>query len=132
MRLPAEMADQILDHCRDGLPNEACGLLAGDDDGLRRVYLLENVDASPVSFTIDPIGHFEALRDAEQEGWQLIGAFHSHVAAPAYPSPTDVAGAAEPGWTWLVVGPMHETPEIRAYRIHHGQITEQKLNITHR
>jgi len=132
MRLPAEMADQIMAHCRAALPNEACGLLAGESGEVRRVHLLDNVDASPVSYTIDPVGHFAALRAAEDQGWDLIGAFHSHVAAAAYPSPTDVAGAAEPDWAWLVVGPMQEAPEIRAFHIRDGEILERELTITFR
>jgi proteasome lid subunit RPN8/RPN11 len=129
MILPAEMADRILEHSRAELPNEACGLLAGDDSGVRRLYCVRNADASPTSYTIDPSGHFAALQDAEENGWELIGAFHSHVDGPAYPSPTDVAGAAEPGWTWLVVGPITGTPEIRAYRIDAGEIIGQELEI---
>jgi hypothetical protein len=53
------------------------------------------------------------------------------VEGPAYPSPTDVAGAAEPGWIWLVVGPITGVPEIRAYRIEAGEIIEQELEIAH-
>lgn len=129
MILPAGMVDEILEHSRAELPNEACGLLAGDDAGIRRLYCVSNADASPVSYTIDPAGHFAALSDAEENGWELIGAFHSHVDGPAYPSPTDVAGAAEPDWTWLVVGPISGAPEIRAYRIVAGEIIEQELEI---
>jgi hypothetical protein len=40
-----------------------------------------------------------------------------------------VAGAAEPDWTWLVVGPVVGTPEIRAFRIVAGEIIEQELEI---
>ena len=130
MILPAAMADAILEHSRSELPNEACGLLAGDDSGIRRLYCVSNADASPVSYTVDPAGHFAALSDAEENGWGLIGAFHSHVDGPAYPSPTDVAGAAEPDWTWLVVGPITGAPEIRAYRIVAGEIIEQELEIS--
>ncbi len=129
MMLPAAMAEQILTHSRRSLPNEACGLLAGDDTGVRRLYCRPNVDASPVSYTIDPSGHFRALMDAEENGWELIGAFHSHVNAPAYPSPTDVAGAAEPDWVWLVAGPVAGSPEIRAFRIRDGEIREEELAI---
>lgn len=130
MKLSAAMAEEILAHCRTELPNEACGLLAGDDSGVRRVYCLPNADASPVSYTIDPGGHFTALSDAERNGWDLIGAFHSHVSTPAHPSPTDVRGAAEPDWVWLVAGPMTGTTELRAFRIRDGLITEQELEIT--
>ncbi|MGI9648038.1 MAG: M67 family metallopeptidase [Acidimicrobiia bacterium] len=123
------MAEQIVAHSRAELPNEACGLLAGDADEVRAVYCLDNADASPVLYTIDPAGHFRALMEAEANGWDLIGAFHSHVNAPAYPSPTDVAGAAEPDWVWLVAGPIKGEAEIRAYRIRDGQISEEELTI---
>ena len=129
MELPAEMADRIVAHGRAALPNEACGLMAGDSDGVQQVYCLENSDASPISYTIDPVGHFRALQDAERNGWDLVGAFHSHVNAPAYPSPTDVEGATEPDWVWVVAGPFAGTPELRAYRIRDGEITEEELAI---
>ncbi len=129
MRLPALMAAEILSHSRAALPNEACGLLGGERGEVRRVYCIANADASPVSYTIDPTGHFAALTDAERSGWELIGAFHSHVDGPAYPSPTDVAGAAEPDWVWLVVGPMAESPLIRAFRIEAGEVFEEELVI---
>ena len=130
MILPAPMAEQILSHSRAGLPNEACGLLAGDENGVRALYCLDNASASPVSYTIDPAGHFRALMEAEANGWDLIGAFHSHVNAPAYPSPTDVGGAAEPDWIWLVAGPINGESEIRAFRIRDGEISEEELTIT--
>ena len=129
MILSAEMVDEILAHCREGLPNEACGLLAGRADQVQRVHLLANVDPSPTSYTIDPAGHFAALQEAEGKGWDLIGAFHSHTHAPAYPSPTDVVGAAEPDWTWLVVGPMDAEPEIRAFRIQDQEVVERELTV---
>ncbi len=129
MKIPAAMAEEILSYCRSQLPNEACGLLAGDDSGIQKLYCIVNADASPVTFTIDPAGHFQALTDAERNGWDLVGAFHSHVSAPAHPSPTDVRGAAEPGWVWLVAGPMMGATEIRAFRIRDGQITEEELEV---
>ena len=130
MRIPAALADEVLAHCYAGLPNEACGLLAGDEWGVRKVYCLPNADGSPVAYTIDPIGHFDALTDAERNGWNLIGAFHSHVNAPAHPSPTDVRGAAEPDWVWLVAGPMTGSTELRAFWIRDGRIAEEGLEIT--
>ena len=129
MRIPGILAEEMLAHCRSELPNEGCGLLAGDEQGIHKVYCLANADASPVGYTIDPTGHFEALQDAERNGWDLVGAFHSHVSGSAYPSPTDVRGAAEPDWVWLVAGPMVGSPELRGYRIRDGRITEEELEI---
>ena len=130
MRIPAALAEEVLAHCRAELPNEACGLLAGDERGVRKVYCLENADRSPVAYTIDPRGHFDALTDAEGNGWDLVGAFHSHVSGPAHPSPTDVRSAAEPDWVWLVAGPMTGPTELRAFWIRNSRITEEELEIT--
>ena len=132
MILPADLADLIVSHSRRELPNEACGLIAGDAAGMRRVYPIANIDASPTSYTIEPEGHFRALVDAERRGWDLVGAFHSHVDGPAYPSARDVAQAAEPDWVWLVVGPMSGAPDIRAFRIRDQEVTEEELVIGHR
>ena len=129
MNLRADLAERIVDHCRSGLPNEACGLLAGAAGVVRAVYAIANADASPVSYTIDPAGHFAALTDAEARGWELLGAFHSHVDGPAVPSRRDVAAAAEPDWVWLVVGPMSGDPEIRAFRISEGVVTPEALAV---
>lgn len=132
MRIPAELVERILDHCRAEMPNEGCGLLAGDGGRISDVYCIPNVDASPASYTIQPEGHFRALMDAEARGLELVGAFHSHVDGPAYPSATDVARAAEPDWVWLVAGPMTGRAEVRAFRIRDGGIAEDELLIDHR
>ena len=42
--------EKILAHCKEGLPNESCGLIGGVREGdkkyIRKVYLLTNIDAS--------------------------------------------------------------------------------------
>ena len=129
MNLTAGLAEKILSHARSCLPNEACGLLAGDQSGIHAVYCIDNIDRSPVAYTIDPVGHFQALKDAERNGWELVGAFHSHVDGAAYPSPTDVAKAAEPDWVWLVAGPITGAPELRAFWIRDGNVIGEELTV---
>lgn len=131
IRLPAQAAEAILVHAENCLPNEACGLLAFDSDGdLRMVYPLTNSDPSPVGYTIDPVEHFRSLQHAERHGWELGGAFHSHVNGPATPSSVDVAQAAEPEWLWLVVGPVVGVTELRAYRIAGGEVVEEEVVVS--
>ena len=70
---------------------------------MKFVYPLTNAEASPVVFTIAPADHFGAWKHAEANGWEIIGAFHSHPQGPEELSTTDVALAAEPDWVYLVV-----------------------------
>lgn len=129
MELPADIREAMVAHAAARLPNEACGLLAADATGrLRRAYCLRNATPSPHAYTLDPEDHFWALRDAESRGWRLVGVFHSHPEGPSVPSPTDVAGALEPDWLYVVVS--LEDPAragVRAFWIRDGAVNEEPL-----
>ena len=101
--LPPAAAEAIRSHESFSLPEECCGLIAGVPDAVRFVYPLTNANPSPTSFTIEPAEHFHSWRHATSNGWDLIGAFHSHPSGPGHPSKTDLALANEPDWVYLIV-----------------------------
>ena len=114
----------ILAHADQCAPDECCGLLAVDEGGqIRFAYPLSNADPSPVSYTIDPDEHFQAIRHAESMGWEIAGTFHSHPSGPATPSMIDVQSALEPEWLYLVAA----TSEVRAFHIRAGTVEEIDL-----
>ena len=93
LKLKKEDYEKILDHCRKGLPNESCGLLGGtiEDDvkTIEKVYLLTNIDESNEHFSMDPKEQLSAIKDIRQNGYQMIGNFHSHPESPSRPSEED-------------------------------------------
>lgn len=124
LRLSVAQFEQIVGHCYEGLPHEACGLLGGPvrADGtpvgsVTSVYPCRNADASARTYTVDSRDHIKALRDAEARGGDLVGAFHSHTHSEAYPSSTDVMQAVEPGWLYVLVSLREHEPVLRAFRI---------------
>jgi proteasome lid subunit RPN8/RPN11 len=68
-----------------------------------------------------------ADRDAEAQGLTILGVFHSHTHTPAYPSPTDVDQAPDPGWHYVLVSLADQAPVVRSYRIVEGNITEEPV-----
>ena len=72
---------KILEHCKNGLPNEACGLIAGIKNGdvkeIKKVYLLTNIDQSNEHFSMDPKEQLAAVKDMRANGLGLLGNFHS-------------------------------------------------------
>src|ERR1700730_19156626 len=96
---------QIIAHCLGALRDEECGLLGGDPSSGEVVtcYPTRNLAASAKLYTVDPKEHLRADRDAESRGLEIIGVFHSHTHTDAYPSPTDIAQAPEPGWHYVLV-----------------------------
>lgn len=95
------------------MPNEGCGLLALDGDRVVSVYPTANEDASPHSYTIPPQEHYDALIDAESNGWEIGGVFHSHPNGDATMSTVDLARALDPDWFYVVVGLGGDGPEVR-------------------
>ncbi len=108
--------EQLVSHCMAARPNEGCGLLAMDGDRVMRVYPTGNDASSPVSYTIPPREHYEALIDAESEGWEIGGVFHSHPRGPAGMSGTDLAKVTDPAWLYLVVSLAGSDPVLVGWR----------------
>lgn len=91
-------------------------MLAMDDDRIVEVYPTANEDASPISYTVPPQEHFDALVDAESQGWRLGGVFHSHPRGPARPSKTDMARLTDSEWIYLVVDLGGEDPAVTGWK----------------
>jgi proteasome lid subunit RPN8/RPN11 len=132
LRLPRREYLKIIGHCYDGLPDEACGLLAGrfqpgtfvSDGRVEIVYPTANADASARTYSVDPRDLLRSIRAAEAQGLELVGVFHSHTHTEAWPSPTDVRQALEPGWLYVIVSLKDGDPVLRSFRITDGKIQE--------
>jgi proteasome lid subunit RPN8/RPN11 len=139
LRLSEGQYREIVAHCYDGLPDEACGLLAGPlrDDGeptgcVTRVYPCRNADASARTYTVDSRDLLHAMRDAQAADTELIGVWHSHTHTDAYPSDTDVRQAFDPAWLYVLVSLKHGEPVLRSYRIRDGEIVETPVVVERR
>jgi len=120
---------QLVAHCYDGLPFEACGLLAIDPASGHVVgcYPTDNEAASARVYTVPSGAILRADRDAEGRSLVLGGVFHSHTHTTAYPSPTDVDQAPDPGWRYVIVGLGEGVPVVRSYRIVDGNVAEEPV-----
>lgn len=119
----------MIGHALRDRPHEACGLVAGPFDGdvVEEVYPCANDDASGVVYTLNPLDHLRADRDAQARGWEIVGVYHSHTHTEAYPSPTDVGKAPDPGWHYILISLEHDPPVVRSFRIVDGEISEEDV-----
>ncbi|MEY2567766.1 MAG: [CysO sulfur-carrier protein]-S-L-cysteine hydrolase [Actinomycetota bacterium] len=129
LRLAPDVFHAMIGHCYDGLPDEACGLIATVPGGDKAIVLYPTRNAAESSriYEVDPKDLLRADRDAEARGLQLGGVFHSHTHTEAYPSPTDVAQAPDPDWHYILVSLKDLVPVVRSYRIVDGNITEEPV-----
>jgi proteasome lid subunit RPN8/RPN11 len=133
-RLTPALKAELIAWARAGVPNEVCGILAGDRSafdggGAVAFHPLTNAEASPYLYRIDPVEQLHAMLaidDADQVVW---GIFHSHVASPAEPSVTDVSLAFYPDALYLI-GSLADpdAPHLRAWAIRGESVREVPLD----
>lgn len=128
--------DKIIAHARECFPEEACGLLAGivrdDDMEVQQVYLLENAEHRTDHFRMEPMEQLAAAKDMHAKGMMLLGNWHSHPNAPAYPSGEDKRLAYDPGLCYLILSLKdRQNPESKAFDIKRdGTVTRIGIKLT--
>ena len=112
--------DAMVEHAKNILPNEDCGLLGGTLDGeIRRVeklYFLENLDASPEHFSMDAREQFAAVKDMRAHGWKLLGNFHSHPSTPSRPSDEDKRLVFDTTLSYMILSLAEAEPVLNSFR----------------
>jgi proteasome lid subunit RPN8/RPN11 len=130
IEIPASVRDEMVAHAETGLPNEACGLLAGADGRIERFYPMRNADESARTYRLDPKEQLRVFEEIEANGWELRAIFHSHTHTEAVPSPTDQRQAFYPDAFYLLVSLADRAfPVLRGFTIRDGEVTEREVRI---
>ena len=134
LRIEKQHTDEMIAHALEDDPNECCGILAGKDETVSRLYRITNTAHSPYRYLMEPQEQFNAMRDWESNDWDALAFYHSHTHSPAYPSQTDVRMAQESGWldVYYILVSLEDraNPQIRAFHItEDGEIVEEEFEV---
>ena len=127
MVIPAAVRDEIVAHARAGLPNEACGILAGVDGRVERFFPAESDAPSPYYYRIESRDQIRIMNEIDGAGLDLVGIYHSHTSSPAFPSRTDAEQAFWPDAVYVIVSLANPDADVRGYRIRDMEVTEEEL-----
>lgn len=115
--------EAVLMHARTGAPEEVCGVLGGSRDDpagesrVRSVHRTANVAERPrTTYRIDPAEQYDAMRDVEARGAEIVGFYHSHPTGPTHPSATDRDRATWRGYSYVIVALTDDEPSVGSWR----------------
>jgi len=129
---------RVFEHALAGYPNEACGMLAGKNGKVEKIYAMRNAKPGPDYYEMDAEEQFRVMKDIRDSGLDMIGLFHSHPTGRAYPSSVDVEQAYWPGTqlpnypdaVYVIVSLMDRgNPVARGFSIEEGKVTEVPLSV---
>jgi proteasome lid subunit RPN8/RPN11 len=136
---PDALRQELVNHAREGDPDEVCGMLAGRDGRIERVFQVRNTadevsaesgvfrdratgvaapGRSAVHYYMDPRDQLRVYNEIDDLGLDLIGYYHSHTHTEARPSPTDIRLATDLMSFYVLVSLGDDShPPVRAWRI---------------
>jgi proteasome lid subunit RPN8/RPN11 len=100
--LPQTDKKILSEYSENQKPNESCAILFGKNNQVLDLFLTENIEESPVNFTISNKQLIEGYKVAEEKKMDVIGIFHSHPDSDAYPSNTDKKFMQSNPVVWII------------------------------
>jgi [CysO sulfur-carrier protein]-S-L-cysteine hydrolase len=129
LRISRQLLDEVIAHAREDAPNECCGMIASSDGEAVAVHRARNTAASPFKYEMDGMEQYRIQTAIEDAGLELGAIYHSHTRSAPEPSQTDINLAFYPEALYVIVGLKSPQPDVRAWRIAEGQVSEAVLEI---
>jgi proteasome lid subunit RPN8/RPN11 len=113
VKIAAAAIAAVRAHGAEGYPNEICGVLVGPRGGrtateAKRARNLI-VERSRDRYEIDPADHLRIQREADADGQDIVGYYHSHPDHPAQASRFDTERAWS-GYVYVIVSVANGEP----------------------
>ena len=126
--LTKEQLQSMIDHVNAHAPLEACGLLAGKNSIVEKIFFVQNQAHSAVRYVMNPMEQLTAFAWIESNGMDLLGIFHSHPSGPETVSATDILEAAY-AVVHVILSRTETQWKARGFWIEDGKVSEVALQI---
>jgi proteasome lid subunit RPN8/RPN11 len=108
LKIPRTELDLIQAELEDNKPYEACGVLIGTIDGttahVEKAHPIKSVKRTDRSFELDPKEQYNVWNEAEKNGKEIVGIYHTHPVSSAVPSLWDRETMQNDTSVWLIAG----------------------------
>jgi [CysO sulfur-carrier protein]-S-L-cysteine hydrolase len=104
-------------------------MIASRDGEAVAVHRARNTAASALRYEMDGMEQYKIQSAIEDAGHELGAIYHSHTRTPPFPSQTDINLAFYPEALYVIVGLAGSEPDVRAYSIVDGRVSERELEI---
>lgn len=128
---------QIVKHCQQEYPREACGILAGKIKAkiVEKIYPMTNVASNPSqSYLMKPEEQFKVFKEMRELKIEMLAIYHSHPYTSAYPSAKDIGMAFSEDIFYLIISlkNFHHPRRglFKIFREKEGEVTKKPLVIS--
>lgn len=130
MKIPVDIFEQMVAQARAEAPIEACGILAGSNNRVEKLYKMTNAEKRSDHFMMEPAEQFKVVKDIRSSGLEMLAIYHSHPATPTRPSAEDIRLALTRDVTYVIVSLENQDhPAVKGFLLENGSLTEVTVRI---
>ena len=128
LEIPTDIFERMLTLVKANASVETCGILAGRDARVEKLYEMTNVENRSYHFMMEPREQFTVVKDIRAAGLKILGIYHSHPETPARPSKEDIRLALIPDVTHIIVSLQNlECPVVKGFAIDNGTVRQVQI-----
>jgi proteasome lid subunit RPN8/RPN11 len=130
MDIPYNIYERMLQQAKTEAPVEACGILAGINGKVEKLYKMTNADNSTDHFMMLSHEQFDVVKDIRAKGLEMVAIYHSHPETPARLSDEDIRLALTPDVVYVILSLQNEEePVIKGFSVKNCSISEVSVSI---
>ena len=130
LEIPSNIFGRMVEQAKAEAPVETCGILAGSDGKVEKLYKMINADKSCDHFMMEPKEQFPVVKDIRSAGLKMLAIYHSHPQTPARPSAEDIRLAFTPDVIYVIVSVQDaKRPNVKGFLIEDDMVTEVPVRI---
>ena len=128
VRISKEIANEMVQHAREECPRECCGMLAGNDTTITKLFKIKNIAQRMDEYELDPLEQVNAFEEIDRLSLKLLGVYHSHPNHPCYPSGLDINQAFYPDTLFFIISLKDMTTfQLKAFKMYEGKVEEETI-----
>ena len=117
IRIPKSIYLEMIEQAKRESPLECCGILGGRNQTVEKAFELQNLDKSPVRYSMSPQEQLKVFEEMEKGAIEMVAVYHSHTHTIPFPSETDVKLAFYPEVSSIIISLKDKNPIVKAFRI---------------
>lgn len=123
------IVEEMIKHAKEEYPWECCGMLAGKNQTVTKLFKTKNIAESKDLYELDPLDQVRAFEEIDRLNLQLLGVYHSHPDHPCYPSGLDTSQAFYPNTVFFIISLLEfDNPKIKAFKMLKGrEVVEEEI-----
>ena len=118
----------MVQHAREEYPRECCGMLAGENSSISKLFKIKNIAQGMDKYELDPLEQVNAFEEIDKLSLKLLGVYHSHPNHTCYPSDLDIHQAFYPDTLFFIISLKDMTDfQLKAFKMCKGDVEEEKI-----